>query len=418
MSKIIEKAFDAGKKIIRSIFLGSPNLITSSDLNRQFEAIKYQLDQLDEKTGVSSDLSINASVASGTLSVSYDYTFISYKGCSFSPAKTALSINLTSSAPTAYVCLTAEKETLTYDTDVTHDIAGAKFEDGTSYAAANQIVYKNEKVVITHSVSGVANLVGILALIELSTSGNLVIKYNCINKNTSLSMDSTDLVKDFDVNARGAVKNGMSYDRAFSIIENRFTNLCTEWTRFIGEDGESAAEGYFRIVNGTLQISKFSEIVIIPEYASRRTPDFYTLGKFPSAVESALIDYFNRTGFVHHDRLVESLASEPFVPFADLGTCSVIRPIKFVDGGGLTVEHMPAYGFGSVNLILTYNQMNQVSGVFLGFILRHLITCSIDGNDTPVEYPTSGVINLSYSKGAFVYVQRGIYSIPLMGGFN
>ena len=415
MSKIIEKAFDAGKKIVRSIFLGSPNLITSSDLNRQFEAIKYQLDQLDEKTGVSSDLSINASVASGTLSVSYDYTFISYKGCSFSPAKTALSINLTSSAPTAYVCLTAEKETLTYDTDVTHDIAGAKFEDGTSYAAANQIVYKNEKVIITHSVSGVANLVGILALIELSTSGNLVIKYNCINKNTSLSMDSTDLVKDFDVNARGAVKNGMSYDRAFSIIENRFTNLCTEWTRFITEDG-SAAEGYFRIVNGTLQISKLSEIVVIPEYASRRTPDYYTLGKFPVSVETALVNYFNSAGFVDHERPIETL-SDVFIPFADLGTCSVIRSIVFEEGT-LTIKLLPAMGFGSMNLILQYGGDGRVSGVCLGFILRHLIQSSLTGEDTPVGYPISGVINLEYGKGSWVYIQRGIYSIPLVGGFN
>ena len=49
MSKIVDKVFDAGKKIIRSVFLGSPNLFTTSDLNRQIEAIKYQLDSLDDK---------------------------------------------------------------------------------------------------------------------------------------------------------------------------------------------------------------------------------------------------------------------------------------------------------------------------------------------------------------------------------
>lgn len=415
MSKIIEKAFEAGKKIVRSIFLGSPNLITTSDLNRQFEAMKYQLDQLDDRTGVSSDFSISASVSSGNLSVSYNYSFLSFKGCEFSPEKKTLSINLTTSAPIAYLCLVADKETVTYDTDASHDIAGAKFEDGTARAAANQIVYKNEAVTLTHSVSGVSNLVGILAIIELSTSGNLVIKNNCINKHDSLSMGATDLVKDLDNTARGSVKNGIPYDRAFSIIENRFTNLCTEWTRFITEDG-SAAEGYFRIVNGTLQISKLAEIVIIPEYASRRTPDYYTLGKFPASVETALVNYFNSAGFVDHGRPIETL-SDVFIPFADLGSCSVFRAMIFEEGT-LTIKFLPAMGFGSMNLILQYGGDGRVSGVCLGFILRHLIQSSLTGEDTPVSYPISGVINLEYGKGSFVYIQRGIYSIPLVGGFN
>ena len=46
MSKIVTKAFDATKKVVRSIFRGSPNLLTSSDLNRQFEALKHQIDEV------------------------------------------------------------------------------------------------------------------------------------------------------------------------------------------------------------------------------------------------------------------------------------------------------------------------------------------------------------------------------------
>ena len=95
------KAFDASKKIIRSVFKGSPNLFTTSDLNRQVEAIKYQLDQIEDRVGVSSDMRIIPSLTSGTLSVSFNYTYLEAKGCSFLPGIKTLEINLTRSAPLA-----------------------------------------------------------------------------------------------------------------------------------------------------------------------------------------------------------------------------------------------------------------------------------------------------------------------------
>ena len=61
MANIIEKAFDASKNIVRTIFLGKPNLFTTSDLNRQIEAFKYQMDSIENRLGAESDMEISFS---------------------------------------------------------------------------------------------------------------------------------------------------------------------------------------------------------------------------------------------------------------------------------------------------------------------------------------------------------------------
>ena len=73
MSAIIERAFNKTQKIIRAVFRGSPNLITTSDLNRQFESMRYQADRIDERIGVVSDLSLKVEVEDNTWTVSYTH---------------------------------------------------------------------------------------------------------------------------------------------------------------------------------------------------------------------------------------------------------------------------------------------------------------------------------------------------------
>lgn len=220
MSKILAKAFDASKKIIRSVFLGSPNIFTSSDLNRQIEAIKYQLDQLDEKLGFLSDISFDCSLTDGSLKVTYTYSYLEFKGCSFSPSIVPLSINFTASAPTVYVCLAANVTSVTYDDDASHEISGAKFENGTSMPAANQLVYRDETIVLTHSLSSISNLVGVLAVINKSSTGTLILKPNVVSKESSALLSAGGgVITDFNANVRGAVTNGTPYDEAFSKLQ-------------------------------------------------------------------------------------------------------------------------------------------------------------------------------------------------------
>lgn len=222
MSKIIEKAFDATKKIIRSVFLGSPNLVTSADLNRQVEAIKYQLDLLDEKTGMRIEgANMGALLSGGKLTVNFEHDYIEYKGCRFNPKVRPMTINLTASFPTAYLLLTAQQETLTYETDVSHDIAGAKFADGSSMAAANQVIYKNEAMVLAHFLP-YNNSIGIIARFRLA-DGKLYIDENYTSVTSPLCFNKQGNVgAGFNPNGGGVypVVNGDTYDEAFSKIVN------------------------------------------------------------------------------------------------------------------------------------------------------------------------------------------------------
>lgn len=154
MSNIIEKAFDASKKIVRSIFKGTPNLLTATDLNRQFEALKSQIDSVEENQRVISDLSVDMYVdytrmSSGALITKLKVTKVIAKGCAFSPT---IDPKVLENRPAVkgvnYICLVAKKKVVTYEDDFLHEIAGAKFEDGTSLPAANQEVYYDEKLVI------------------------------------------------------------------------------------------------------------------------------------------------------------------------------------------------------------------------------------------------------------------------------
>lgn len=220
MSKIIEKAFDAGKKIFRSVFLGSPNLLTSADLNRQMQAFKYQLDMLDDKTGLLIENGkLTTSLRSGTLTCKLEYGHIYFKGCEFKPSSTELTIDLTSSSPVVYMYLTAEQKTVTYADDPTHEIAGAKFADGSSMEAANQLCYANEGLMLSHSgpTSNVENVVGLVAKITLLGSDNIVVQENFNSSESPIRFGSTNKVGNIDP-SQGSdypISFGDTYEEAF-----------------------------------------------------------------------------------------------------------------------------------------------------------------------------------------------------------
>lgn len=222
MSRILEKAFDASKKIVRSIFNGAPNLITTSDLNRQFEALKNQVDKLDEKTGfIIEGAQLWSNLNGSTLKVGFLYDTMEYKGCSFDPnQEIAVETNFTTSAPTAYLCLLADKETVTYETDSTHEIAGAKFADGTSMRAADQVVYKNERFVLTHSAESLTDLVGIVAFFSL-VNGRVYMRENWTSFYSPLRMkDSSGLVgAPFETTQKYPIVLGETYDTAFGKLQ-------------------------------------------------------------------------------------------------------------------------------------------------------------------------------------------------------
>ena len=182
MSSIVERAFDKTQKIIRAVFKGAPNLITTSDLNRQFQSMRYHMDTISDRIGVISDISLKVSVSNYTWAITPSYTYLEAKGLSFSPS--AESVSLYSKTP-VFLCLTADISEVTYTDDFSHEIAGATFSDGTSAAAANQLVYKDETLVITADPSTLENLVAVISKSELDESGNIqTMVYALTNRQT------------------------------------------------------------------------------------------------------------------------------------------------------------------------------------------------------------------------------------------
>lgn len=411
MSRIIDKAFDASKKIIRSIFKGSPNLITSADLNRQMEAFKYQLDQLDDKTGILSDIEITHSLSAGTLSVSYTFSYIRFKGCSFSPAVRPLNTNLTNSAPTAYLCLVADKKTVTYDEDSTHDIAGAKFSDGTSMPAANQIIYENEQLVLTHALSSLGNLVGVIGVFQLSEeTGNVILKKNIILENSSLSMGSGGVISEINPNLSGAISSGKSYDEAFSILENRANNIVTGW-RFLtdGQGGDTNIS--FRIQNGVMYLNLPSQELSM--VVSRMGGVVLLLGEFPSDIIDRINSMFSSLNMTTNNKFNSGgLSSLDFIPYGEFGTFPIFSPYQEANEETTTLEHYPKYGFAKISLIAQYG--NNLS-VGIGMYVDHFIEFSSDGKVTFNEGPVDWLA--LQSPTAVVHVPRIFGVIPLPGKF-
>lgn len=408
MSAIIEKAFDASKKIIRSIFKGSPNLITSSDLNRQIEAIKYQLDQLDDKTGVISDIEISQNLSGGTLNVSYSFTYMRFKGCSFSPAVTALNTNLTNSAPTAYLCLVADSETVTYESDSSHDIAGAKFEDGTSLPAANQMVYKNESLMLTHALSSVNNLVGVIAIFQLSDSGNVVVKTNTLQDKTSLSLSKGGTIVDFNSSLKGKIANGKTYDEAFSILENRASNLVTGWTDLVVDSsflmmGSSKAQ--FVIRNGVLLLNLTNLAVKIGTHSSYGS-NILTVASFPTSIQESLKTLFNSFNLrTNQDFHTLNSSGGKWIPYGDFGTFVAIDP----------TENDTAYTTAKLSLILHYSENNSLDSIDLGLFADHILRFKTDGS-VGVLQKTLQNWN-SFEETCEVYIPRMFTGVPLPGAF-
>lgn len=415
MSRIIDKAFDASKKIIRSIFKGSPNLITSADLNRQMEAFKYQLDQLDDKTGILSDIEITHSLSAGTLSVSYTFSYIRFKGCSFSPAVSSLNTNLTNSAPTAYLCLVADKRTVTYDEDSTHDIAGAKFSDGTSMPAANQVVYENEQLVLTHALSSLGNLVGIIGVFQLSEeTGNVILKKNTILENSSLSMGSGGVISEVNSNLSGAVSSGKSYDEAFSILENRANNLVTNWTYLTDNTGSGDSSISFKLQNGVMYLNLPAQDISLT--VTRVGAYLGYLGSFPSEVASLLNAMFKGLNIPTYNRFNSGGVSDPnWIPYGDFGTFPVFSPYQAASEEPVVVEAFPKYGLAKISLVALYSGENEFSELAIAVYIDHIIEFSSDGKTTYIEGPVNW-LSLGPSD-AHIYVPRIFGVLPLPGKF-
>ena len=415
MSKIVDKVFDAGKKIIRSVFLGSPNLFTTSDLNRQIEAIKYQLDSLDDKVGVYSDFNFDTQYSGSLLLVRTGISYVETKGCKFTPAPAILSINFTSTASAVYVQLLADKETVTYQMDDTHDIAGAKFEDGASSPAANQIIYKNEKLKLSHALTDdEGRLVAILGMFYLSNAGNVLWFPNFTAKNTPLAFRKS-FVQDLDPSVKGNIQRGDSYDRAFSVLENKLNNRITSnWTSF----GYNDTVRYL-IKNGTLYIKVNSRRIhrAVPVAFNMQPVYFCNIMSLKYSEDTpSLFQYFKDLKIPAENLNTYNTSDQTyasFLPYGEIGSFPIFQG-KYPQDSPI---HPPRYSFAKVCLALVYNIEGELVDIQVGAYITHQMLIE-DNNGSSATIYKSGCDGLIpwdyYSNG----VGKGEIIIPnLLGVF-
>ena len=140
MSNIISKPFSWANKIVQAVFKGSPNLITTSDLNRQIEAIKKEMYMLYMSDGnVLSDFSFTIEGQK----IKTTGTYIYCSGVLFNMDMTGeYTIPDFGSESTKVLNLYAKNKLVTSDDDFSKTISGAKFDDGTTMPAAEHYVYE------------------------------------------------------------------------------------------------------------------------------------------------------------------------------------------------------------------------------------------------------------------------------------
>lgn len=157
-ANIIAKPFKWVNRISRAIFRGAPNLITSSDLNRQIEALKKEVFLLRQGSRVIySDLNIkNYSL----VHMSIDASYVFAEGIMFELNLDNEQFELLTEADYnehemsikkfyAEIRLYAKESVVSYDSpdnDEDMQISGAVFEDGTKLPAADHVVYSEPTV--------------------------------------------------------------------------------------------------------------------------------------------------------------------------------------------------------------------------------------------------------------------------------
>lgn len=275
MSSIIAKPFNPAQKIIRAIFKGSPNLFTTSDLNRQIEAFDYRLKQLERKVGVITDMEFEWDSNENYVA---KYSYLEYNGCIlYSGNQITFIIGRSIEHFRALGLLITERE-IDYTGDSTHLISGVKFEDGTSRPAANHKVIQDYQLVLAHYTddddtwswdNGVTGVQAILCEI-LDHSGNesSIIRSFVPKKFSGIRSYVDILCKDTLYNSRKALSGFWSSNPAFRdgiygyisiFINERFliVNINCNFNFTVSESQSSKA--YDDYVPFTSIISNFSQ---------------------------------------------------------------------------------------------------------------------------------------------------------------
>ena len=201
MANIIEKAFDVSKNIVRTIFLGRPNLFTTSDLNRQIQAFKYQMDSIENRLGAESDMEISFdSTGSQTRCKVMKGTYFRVNGLNIPLPNPSDVFGVNANYGTeCYFYVWGNFARKTYTNDPTHEIAGAKFSDGTSMPAADQLVLGDVHYAMTDDIGDITRgdneFSFLIAKMNVLNISDKYIRLNYKKVGSSVMMDSVNTLE-------------------------------------------------------------------------------------------------------------------------------------------------------------------------------------------------------------------------------
>lgn len=213
MSKIISRAFDPSKRVIRTIFQPHPSLLTANDLNRAFEQHLQAEKDFHSLVGVRVNRPQGAAtVNSDNLSVSFSCDGMEYAGAHINGFSYEGSTYLpVGGSATLYADFTERK--VTQADDLT--ISGAQFEDGTVMASADHEVIAGVSLGFTDN--------GGIPLIKFNrlSQDKLQVVRNYLDAGKSIltSIGEGALVG-IDLEKGTTVEDGMTYNQAIANINN------------------------------------------------------------------------------------------------------------------------------------------------------------------------------------------------------
>ena len=152
MSAIKKKTYHPKNRIKRAVFKGAPSLFTTSDLNRQIEALQEQMTSLERRMGFPHTCTLSVEYKDSKATLTLGGGKLRCFGGEFDVNNVSLEVTLASAEYTGdlFIQGSLTEHLVDYgDLDNTSEISGAFFEDGTSKPAATHIVFDNAVTIST-----------------------------------------------------------------------------------------------------------------------------------------------------------------------------------------------------------------------------------------------------------------------------
>lgn len=419
MSKIIDRTFDATKGILKTVFLGMPNLFTTSDVNRQISAFRSNLDDIEDTLGCLSDLTLSIEVTDSLTTCKVKSVgYIKCRGCSL-PLPESSTYTVEAGPDTeCFFCVSGTYKVVDYASDSAHEIAGAVFEDGTTMPAANQEILTDIEYLLTENpdiltdVRDEGKFCFILAKILTKSGSSSVIKPNYRPLGSSAMLDSLDTLEYIEQYQEdvaleigddfNACVNKLLYmnEDVRKRLSTRFKTLHNTWQ----EGLQGSLPISYMVKDGLLHIMCLTDSEVITGSGSIR----YALD-FDSITGNYLLSKFNE-GKILVTTQVTVNGNNIRGAFIPLSTMSVLR-VNDPDNANENYKE-GIFGNGRIGLWFSMDQSGTATDVAIASVVDSCVFIGVTGGITYAY--TEGPVDLFQLNKATASYPGFVATIPIL----